>query len=195
MMFWTWIGWASAADPNPEAAPLTVDAKVPVEILLEGVKLGQLFFPAEITYQVAPGPHVVRIYTNGNPTDVPVDLKVGVGARIIAGRTGISVAAPTDAPAAAVPVGPVPVEFRYVGNGGAQLRIDNTRPHSVQPGQDVKLDLQAGVHPMSIRSTDGTVIWASGSLEILAGQPIVVQIGEGRMPEVSGSGAFHAGGG
>lgn len=208
MMFWTWLGLAVAADTLPQgaannpaatettvapgAAPLVIDAKVPVEVLLEGVKLAQLYFPGEVTFYVAPGPHLVRIYTNGDPTDVPVALATGVGARIVVGRSGISLAAVEQA--AVVATGPVPVEFRFVGNGGAQLRIDS-KPHSVQPGHDLKLDLPAGVHPISVRSTDGTAIWASGSLEVVPGRPMVVQLSEGRLPEVSGAGAYHAGGG
>jgi hypothetical protein len=77
-----------------------------------------------------------------------------------------------------------------VGRGAAQLRID-AKPHAVEPGRDLTLDLPPGAHPMSVRSSDGTVVWATGSLEVAPGEPLVVQIGEGRMPEVSGAGAFN----
>lgn len=192
MMFWTWLGWAAAADPTPEAAPLVIDAKVPAEVMLGGVKLAQLYYPGEVTFQVTPGLHMVRIYTNGNPTDVPVDLTDGAGTRIVVGRTGISLAA-VDQPVAEA-TGPISVEFRFVGQGGAQLRVDK-KPHAVQPGQDLTLALGAGVHPISVRSTDGTAIWATGTLEVAPGRPMVVQLSEGRMPEVSGAGAWHPGGG
>src|SRR5262245_4592345 len=105
MTTWIWLCSNSfAADPPPDPVPLVVDAKVPVEILLEGVKLGQLYFPAEVTWLVTPGPHVVRIYTNGNPTDVPIDLSGGEGTRIVVGRTGISIASPEAPPAGEGPV-------------------------------------------------------------------------------------------
>ncbi|MEQ1504762.1 MAG: hypothetical protein ABMB14_21165, partial [Myxococcota bacterium] len=178
----------------PDDAPiaeLVVDAKIPVEILLEGVKLGQLYYPGEVTFRVVAGHHTVRLYTNGQPTDLPLDLTTGHPTRILVGRTGVTTGAPAEGSAPAA-TGPSSVEFRFVGGGAAQVRVEATS-HPVEPGRPFTLELAPGVHPMSVRSTDGTVIWATGTLEVATGR-VVVQVTEGRMPEVSGDGVFHAGG-
>jgi hypothetical protein len=186
---------AAAVPPAPAVVPLVVEAKVPVEVLLEGAKLGELYFPGEVRWTVTEGRHTVRLYVGGKPEDVPVDLVAGSETRIVVGRNGISSSSTRVAAAAA---GPSPVEFRLVGSGAAQIRVDSAR-HAIEPGQNVSLTLPAGNHALSVRSSDGTVIWASGTLEIgggeIGGGPLVVLIAEGRMPEVSGRGAFHAGGG
>ena len=184
------------ATPVSESADLTgsvglfVDAKVPVEVRLEGVKLGELYFPGQVRWDVSPGPHALRLYTNGNPTELPLDFVVGREVHVLVGRTGVS----TSEQLVAAPAGgPSTIEFRLVGQGSAQIRLDS-KPTALGPGEKVSLTVPSGNHPLSVRSGDGTVIWASGNLEV-GGGPVVVLIAEGRMPEVSGQGSFHAGGG
>jgi hypothetical protein len=186
---------ALAADPaaptEVEAGSLLVDAHLPVEILVNGVKLGQLYVPGEARFRLVTGHHLLRLYTNGNPTDLPIDIAEDQEARVLVGRSGVTT---TTGPAPAAPdvTVPVPVEFRVVGTPGAQIRVGDGR-HVVRSGAVFSLQLVPGSHPMSVRSADGTAIWATGTLEI-TGSPVVVQISEGRMPEVSGSAAFTGGG-
>lgn len=177
--------------PPPAAGTLAIDARQPAEILVNGVQLARLHFPCEVKFQVQTGPSQLRVYTNGLPTDVPIDIREDEVTRVLVGRTGISMT--TERPAAPAAEGPVPVEFRVVGGAGAQVRLDAGR-HAVQAGTNVTLDLQPGPHPLSVRSADGTAIWATGTLQVHGG-PVVVQIAEGRMPEVSGGASFQAGGG
>lgn len=181
---------AGAEAAAVEGGDLVVDAKVPVEILVEGMKLGQLYFPGEVRYRIVAGHHLVRLYTNGQPTDLPIDLAAGQRTRVLVGRTGITV---SNEAIPAAPAGPARIELRFVGTGQALVRLGST-PHALQPGHDLTLELPSGAYPLSVRSADGTVIWASGQLDVSAGDAVVVQVGEGRMPEVSGPGAFHAGG-
>lgn len=180
----------SLADPGPqpEGAHLVIDAKVPVEILVGGVKLGELYYPGEARFRLVPGHHALRLYTNGQPTDVSLDLTAGERARVLVGRTGITVDDPGSAPAASKE--PVAVAFRFVGSGSTRVVLDGKKL-VVEAGQGLLLDLPPGSHPMSVRSSDGTVIWASGALDLEGGDSVVVQVAEGRMPEVSGPGAFR----
>jgi hypothetical protein len=174
-----------------EGARLEVDAKVPVEILISGVKLGQLYFPGEARFKIVPGEHTLRVYVNGNPTDVPLVLRAGERTRVLVGRSGVSLeAAVADAAAPAAQPGPVAVQFRLSGGGSARLMLDG-RPVALQGGAPVTVDLGVGSHPLSVRSTDGTAIWATGHLEVQGGDSLVVQVAEGRLPEVSGPGRFH----
>ncbi|MEZ4235136.1 MAG: hypothetical protein R3F59_03035 [Myxococcota bacterium] len=174
-----------------EGARLEVDAKVPAEILVSGVKLGQLYFPGEASFKIVPGEHVLRIYVNGQPTDLPVTLRAGERTRVLVGRSGVSLEAADEAGASPVVEGPVAVQFRLAGDGTARVVLDGRPVASLQPGAPVMVDVGVGVHPLSVRSGDGTAIWATGSLEVQGGDGLVVQVAEGRMPEVSGPGVFH----
>ena len=138
------------------------------------------------------GHHRVRVYTNGNPTDVEVDIRKD-------GRRASSSVAPASRrpPARRQPApdgAPVAVEFRVVGTPAAQVRIDDGR-HSVRLGDVVHARRGAGVPPAlgPQRRRDGDL--GHRHARVVTGAPVVVQIAEGRVPEVSGSAAFHAGGG
>lgn len=185
--------------PAPEAAPaevevvhpatLTFDCKVPAEILVDGVKVGQLWFPGSATWKVAAGPHHVRIYVAGQPTEHPVSTVADASYTFLVGRTGTTMSNTTTAAPAAT--GPVRVGVRVVGAQAAQVRIDDRR-ETVVAGQELVLELPTGTHPLSLRSAEGTAIWSTGVLE-LTGGPVILQVSEGRMPEVSGGAVFHTG--
>ena len=195
------LSLAFAADPEVPAEPealqatestLLIDAKLPAEILVDGHKLGQLWAPARVSFTVKPGAHQLRIYTHGKPNDLSIALPPGDGLTVVVGRSGLSSEAlPTDQRPT---TGIVPVEFRVVGGAPAMLRFADTK-HTIAQGDRLTLDLPSGTHALSVRSGDGTVIWASGRLTVEGGNQMVVQLAEGRMPEVSGEGRFDASGG
>ena len=134
---------------------------------------------------------MLRIYTQGKPHDMPLNLVADAELSIVVGRTGIT----AEEQVATVDDGiTAPVEFRVLGARGASLRIDGDR-HSIPAGGHLQLQLANGVHNVSVRSGDGTAIWASGRLNVTGGPPLIVQMSEGRLPEVSGGGTFDAGSG
>jgi hypothetical protein len=180
---------APAEAATLDAATLTFDCKVPAEILVDGMKVGQLWFPGEATWRVSPGKHLVRVYVAGTPQDYPVELDARAARTFLVGRTGTTV---SDTVAAAPVSGPARVGLRVVGVQGAQVRIDGRR-EVLQAGAELALDLPPGPHALSVRSLDGTAVWSTGTLEV-SGGPVVVQISEGRVPEVSGGAVFHSGG-
>jgi hypothetical protein len=169
---------------------LVVDARVPVEVMVNGAKLAALYAPGEARFRVEAGHHRLSLWTNGTPTAVELDVAEATEARVLVGRTGVTTS--TGPVAAPAPADVVPVEFRVVGTPAAQVRVGDGR-QVVQAGRAFTLALTPGPHPLSVRSEDGTAIWATGTLEV-TGAPVVVQIAEGRVPEVSGSASFHAGG-
>jgi hypothetical protein len=59
----------------------------------------------------------------------------------------------------------------------------------------VLLPLPVGEHPMSLRSSDGTSVFARGVLTVSGGKDLVVQVTEGLMPETSGEGISFSSGG
>jgi len=204
--------WSVAAPPkaqNPDAGslpevvatqqeaaqpggPMVVEAHVPVELMVDGVKLAQLWYPGTARFDIVGGSHVVRVYVDGNPQDVNVDIQPGSETHVLVGRTGVSVTKAETQPASDVDA--VSVELRVVGGGAAQIRVDGER-HHLSGGDRLTLTLPPGSHAMSVRSSDGTAIWAAGTLSLTGGAPVVVQIAEGRLPEVGGPGRFDPGGG
>jgi hypothetical protein len=179
-------------EPGQDAGPMFVDARVPVEIMVDGAKLAQLWYPGTARFDVLAGRHVLRLYVDGQPQDVTIEIHAGRETQVLVGRTGVSV---TEGPTVATPdVNAVDVEIRVVGGGAAQVRIDAER-HRLSGGDRLNLSLAPGPHAMSVRSQDGTAIWAAGTLSLAGGAPVVVQIAEGRMPEVGGPARFDPGGG
>lgn len=192
-----WMTWAFAQPSVPNAptmGTLTVQAHLPTEVLVDGHKIVQLWYPGTASFEVTPGPRVVRLYIGGEATDTPIVFQEGEAVTLMVGRTGVTVdesVTADDAPVAAVEA--VPVEFRCV-DAGAQLRIDDERV-IIEPGSTVAVDLALGNHRVSFRNHDGTVIWATGTLQVQAGEKLVVQVSDGRLPELFGAGRFHATGG
>ena len=178
-------------EPSPDPGTLHIDAKLPAEVLVDGAKIAQLWHPGALTVAVSAGPHTLRIYTHGDPEDFPVQIEPDAQTRVVVGRTGITLDSLAAAPAD--PATPVAVELRSVG-GSAQVRLADRRIE-LDNGERVSVQLAPGDHRMSVRSRDGTVIWATGVLEVGVGEGLVVQVAEGRLPELSGAGRFHASGG
>ncbi len=180
---WIWITVALAGQ-------LIVDGKVPVSVAIDGEMAAQTYRPGLLRFEVENGEHVVVISAAGNPNRF--DIVVGPSAPVVllAGRTGITQGAvdKIEAEDEGLVTGPGTVTFRCVG--GARLMVQVGRQRVVVgAGEGVALELAIGEHPMSIRSSDGTSIYARGVLRVSGGAgPVVVQIGEGTMPETSGEG-------
>jgi len=180
---------ATSPPASLEMGELEVEAMQPAEILLDGVKLGQLWFPGEVGFAVPAGDHLLRVYMQGKPSDLAIRVPANGEVRVLAGRTGLSATHDTDDDAVAASV---QVEFRVMDARGASLRLGDQR-HKVQAGSPLSLELDTGPHVLSVRSSDGTVIWASGVLTVSGAAPVVVHVTEGRLPEVSGGARFHTG--
>jgi len=193
MLFWT-LSFALAQAPAavPPAGELLIDARVPLEARVDGVPVAQLFVPAQLIVPLPVGDHQFTALIGGTPQQVPLHIPPpGERAVVLAGRSGLTTelrAAPRLAS-----TGEVPVSLRVTGGAGLQVRIDAQRL-VVEPGAGLTLALPAGSHPMSVRSREGTVIWASGTLHLAGDQTVVVQLAEGRLPETSGVGSSFAAG-
>ena len=170
---------------------LEVEATQAAEVLLDGVKLGQLWMPGDVRFRVPAGPHTLRVYMQGQPNDLGIVVPSEGAVQVLAGRGGLSASheTETDDPA---PAADVAVEFRVMGTRAATVHLDQGR-HKVQPGAPLSFDLTPGAHPLSVRSADGAVIWASGVLRVSGSERVVVHVSEGRLPEVSRGGLFHTG--
>jgi hypothetical protein len=175
------------------AGQLVVDAAVPAEVVINGQKAAELFFPGVLRLEVAPGQVPVTIFVDGKPQTVTIDVPNEGSAVLLVGKSGVTTGTPPDDVAAGAVVA---VEFRVAGTEPLQLMVDDGRK-SLSPGAVYKLSLASGDHKLSVRASDGTVIWARGTLALsgMGTAPVVVQIAEGRMPETTDGGAFRPDGG
>lgn len=178
--------------PFSLAGELVIDAKVPVEVRVGGQAVAQLFVPALARVPVPTGPTEVEVYRNGSPTVLPIDFPEVGEVWVIAGRTGLT----TEVRAIPKPDAnaPVTVEFRVAGAEGVMLQIEGKR-HVIRDAAPLMLELGAGRHAMQVRSVDGTVIWATGHLDLTGESPVRVQLTDGRLPETSGPGVHWSSGG
>jgi hypothetical protein len=182
---------AKAADLGVDFGWLCVDARVPTEVAVDGHRVAELIYPAELRVGVPSGSRTVRTWVHGEARDLRIDVPVNGEAHVLVGRSGVSAGAPpTVAPPE--PVGPSDVQIRVVGDAAVQIRVDRQR-WQVGAGDMARVTLAAGAHEMSVRSPDGTVVWATGQLEV--GGPLVLHVAEGRAIEVSGPGRFEPAGG
>lgn len=193
MLVWT-LSFALAQAPaaDPPVGELLIDARVPLEARVDGVPVAQLFVPGQLIVPLPVGDHQLIALISGAPQQVAVHIPPpGERAVVFAGRSGLTTEV-RPAPRLA-PAGEVPVSLRVTGGSGLQVRIDAQRL-VVEPGTGLTLALPAGPHPMSVRSREGTVIWAHGTLNLAGDQTVVVQLAEGRLPETSGAGCSFAAG-
>lgn len=186
---WIWIAAALAGQ-------IVVDAKVPVAVMLDGEMVAQLWRAAVVTVPAEPGPHALTVVLDGNPRRFDVTITDGAPVVVLAGRSGVSLGAAEDV-AKHVPTAPpdgAPTEVRFRVADGAYLMVQVGRQRVVVgPGDGMAIPLPLGDHPFSVRSSDGTAVFARGVLTVSASaEPRVVQLSEGALPETSGQGvAFH----
>lgn len=166
------------------AGDLVIQVTVPAEVHMDGKIIAELFEESELRVPADIGAHRLVVYRNGDPQPLDVTIKKGLDTTLTVGRTGITTGqalerlAPVD--------GTVSVEFRVDDVEGALLVLGDER-HRLAPGTVFHAELKGGETPMSVRSADGTVVWATGSLDLRHG-PVIVQINPGRLPEVPSMG-------
>lgn len=199
-MWSTLLACLAFADPPPPAevpalppGMILVEAHVPAEVRIDRRPVAQVYLPSTIEFAAPQGDHELSVLIGGATTQLAISVPPAPDrAMVLIGRTGTTVR--TAAKPAAVEVALVPVEVRGAGPGTVQFRIDSER-YQLENGATHALSLPTGEHPISVRSPDGTAIWAVGKLKLSSGDVVIVQVSEGRLPEVSGAGVFVANGG
>ncbi len=170
------------------AAELIVDAQIPTELAINGLPIAQIFVPSRISVDRPAGLAEITLFVDGKPQFFSVEIKNDKPTWFVVGKTGITVSQPE----ATAATGPAKAEFRVSGTGTVQLRLGDA-VYRLAPGDSKSIELEPGEHPMSLRDSKGTAIWARGMLNIQPGGVMIVQLADGRLPEVVGSGgAFIA---
>lgn len=174
-----------------QGAEIILHSRVPVEVAVDDERIATLLAPADLHLSVEAGLHELLLWVNGSPHSVEVDVPARGAATVVVGRTGVTTgvieAEPVD------PELPATVQLRGTGGESVEVRLGAER-HIVDPAGTVELQLPAGTHPLSLRNTLGTVIWATGELVLPPDGEIVVQVADGRAPEVMGAGSVFRSG-
>lgn len=187
------------------AGEIVVDAKVPVRLSLDGELVAELYAESRLVLPVGDGGHTLVVTTDGTPQSYQVTAG-STPVTVLVGRTGTSIGVPADSVSVhverTIAGGPVDVRFRTVGRERLMIQLGQQRV-VVPPGNGVLLPLDLGEHPLTVRSSDGTNVFARGVLTVsgagvtaqgigTAGEA-VVQLAEGKIPETSGDAvAFDA---
>lgn len=171
------------------AAEIVVDVQIPSRVALDGVIVAEVYRPVEVRLDAAPGRHEVQFTALSGGVDGPVRLAVEASdqapAVLIAGTKGLLLAAASTVADAGA--GPWPVHFRAPAGQRLMVQVDDHRV-IVAPGGDATITLGPGEHRISVRSSDGTMVFARGFLRVGGGDAMVVQLSEGALPLAAGSG-------
>ena len=179
---------AVALGGTAQASDLTIEATVPVEISIDGLKVAIVLTPAHLRFDVTPGAHEVMMWVDGRPHDRLVDVPIDGTVVMVAGKTGLTASTqviPPDLGRAAT------LEVRSTGTEPLRVDLAGDR-YVIDPGAVMAIDVIVGTHSFELRNGAGTFIWTTGSLVV--GGDTVLQVSGGSMPEVLGQGsAFRPG--
>lgn len=168
------------------AGDLVVDVKVPVNVSIDGQQAADVFQPGMLRLPVDDGPHKVTVVVAGKPS--VFDVTIGPSPVVLlVGRSGTTVGAADAQPVPLATGADIPVRFRTTARDRLLVQIAGQRV-VVAPGVGVTLPLGLGEHEMTVRSPDGTSIFARGMLVVGGSGELIVQLSEGKMPETSGPG-------
>lgn len=164
------------------AGGFMVDAKVPVEVRIAEQSYLKLYYPGQARMEYPAGPVDITLMVNGHPSIINVEIPTEGYTQLVVGRNGTSISeqrVTTEAKASS------PVTFRAVGLESMQIRLNNAK-HTVAPEKEMQHTLATGTHKLEIRNEAGTLVWAKGILNVSGKEPVIIQLSEGRLPEVIG---------
>jgi hypothetical protein len=171
------------------AAEIVVDVQIPSRVALDGVVVAEVYRPVEVRLDAEPGKHDVQFTALSGTVDGPVRVSVEVvpdrQVVLAAGMKGLLVASAAASPT--LGAGPWPVHFRAPPGQRLMVQVDDQRV-IVAPGGDASVTLAVGEHRISVRSSDGTMVFARGFLRVGGGDAMVIQLTEGALPLAAGTG-------
>lgn len=168
---------------------IAFDIKLPASLFLNGQQIVQLYQTGKVEVRAAAGTHELTVVISGTPKSSELSVTADHTTPVLIGRHGqVSPQPPIPAPepdphrASALEIHVVGDEPVSVWFGEERwLVASGTVHHAVVP---------QGEHTLSIRNSDSTIVWARGGLLVHGSDGVVMQVGAGRAPEVSGSGQW-----
>lgn len=180
------VGWAGTVN---------IETEVPIEVTMKGMPVAKSYSAGTVSLEsVEPGQHELQVWRQGKAAAVVVEVPETGAVRLLVGADSLSVVGEDGTALAA---GPAPKLTVQVDEAGQRffLVIDGEPAGLVLAGTPLELGtLAAGPHAIEVRSEDRLTVWARGTLELRAGDAIVMKLHHGRMPEVFGrAGAWKGG--
>lgn len=172
---------------------IIVDARVAARVALEGRILADLFEASEVRVRRPEGAYRLVVTVDGEPRSVRVQVPEAGSVRVLVSGRGVTPTVSSEAaPAASGSAEPRDLKVLAVGGVALMFQVGGER-HAVSGSRPLTLALEPGRYPVAVRSKDGSVIFARGTLVVGSGEGDgVVQIAEGLSPEVSGDGLEYS---
>jgi hypothetical protein len=196
-MFAVWfslVGWsltpveAPSSDPAGEeivGGEIVFDVRLPAALFLDGVQVVQLSMAGRVMVDATPGTHELTVVTHGEPHTSEIFVTQGHITPVLVGRQGLVVPRTPQTVAEPDLAQPVNLELHATGDEPVLVLLNQER-WLLAAGESRHIVLPQGEHGFSVRNGDGTIVWARGGLLVKGSEDVVMQIGAGRAPEVSG---------
>jgi len=168
------------------AASVQIASELPVNVRLDGIPVANVLVAAKLAIDVEDGEHTLEVDVRGKTRTHEFTVEGNQTARLVVGKSGTAFHVEGE-----VPVKLSTVRIRGVGSQGLLVQVGDQR-FPLGDTELRKLVLAPGRHDFKLMNADGTMMFASGSLRI-SGAEADVLVSEGRLPEVTGDGAFDAG--
>jgi len=168
---------------------IVFDVKLPAALFLDGVQVVQLSMPGRVIVGATPGTHELTVMTHGEPHISELFVTPGQITPVLVGRQGQVVPQAPHAAPRPDPAQPVNLEVQAIGEEPVLIWL-NQEKWLLAAGESRHTSLPQGEHPFSVRNGNGTIVWARGGLLLNGSGDVVMQIGAGRAPEVSGGAQF-----
>jgi len=175
------LGTASAGE-------LVVQTTLAAEVLVDGLRVAQTYSAGTVTVtEIAPGERQVLVFRGGEPAALALDMPEEGTVHLRIGETLLETDHPLGNgqidPNAAAPT----VELRATTGQSFRVIVNDQDIGTLSPDRPLSLaELGAGSHSLQLRSTDRTIIWTRGTLDLQAGDKLVIHAREGRSLEVFG---------
>lgn len=175
------LGTASAGE-------LVVQTTLAAEVVVDGLRVAQTYSAGTVTVtEIEPGERQVVVFRGGEPTALGLDMPEEGTVHLRIGETLLETDHPVSKsqsdPNAAAPT----VELRTTAGQSFRVIVNDQDVGALSPDRPLSLaELGAGSHSLQLRSPDRTVIWTRGTLDLQAGDRLVIHAREGRMVEVFG---------
>ena len=166
------------------AGQLVIETRLAAEVRLGGETIVELYRPGSATFLLPAGEYPIQILINGESHPYMVKVPDRDACKVFISRAGISISRDVKVEQERFPV---PVNFQNAGKRDVMLIIGDQR-HRIVGNTPLTLELGPGSHDLGFRNSDGTIIWAQGSLLVDGTRPITVNLVESHVPEVSAPG-------
>ncbi len=176
-------------EPATPTGQIVFDMKLPASLFLNGQQIVQLYQTGKVEVRAVAGTHELTVVTSGNPKSSELYVLADHTTPVLIGRHGQVTPQPPIAAPTPDPDGASALEIHVVGDEPVSIWFGDER-WLIASGTTHHTEVPQGEHALSVRNADSTVVWARGGLLVHGSSGVVMQVGAGLAPEVSGAGQW-----